>query len=60
MKYPNVLAQLNQELKERKRSKEKSIQSFERDSISEKVHKGHVKNLNILIDEYQSAINKLN
>jgi len=59
MLYPNVLKQLNQELSERKRSLEKSIQSFKRGSIDEKLHLTHIKNLNPIIKEYESAIKKL-
>lgn len=58
--YSNVLLQLEQELKERKRSKEKSIQSFERGTIPKELHETHIKNLTPLIAEYESAIKKLN
>jgi hypothetical protein len=60
MSYPNVLAQLNQELKDRKRSKEKSIDSFKRGAISDKLHQTHMRNLTPLIAEYENAIEKLN
>lgn len=60
MEYPNVLAQLKYELQLLERSKEKSIKSYGRGSINGELHKTHMKNLNPLIKEYQSAINKLN
>lgn len=59
MNYSNVLTQLNKELSERRRSREKSKDSYSKGNISFELHRTHLNNLNPLINEYESAIEKL-
>jgi len=59
MKYITILPQLKEERALLERSLEKSYESFESNNLDEDSHNIHVKNLDALIKEYNSAIRLL-